>query len=122
MAIKSAHAEAEDDSKMKDRLEVLLCAETLQGTLSPNANPGKNGVKLEAYDIGCHKLLRGFSKQLRHSVTCPRPDLLYQNTPRGARGESKKLLVVHRPKFSEEMPGKIPLPRAQKAQRNFPPI
>ena len=36
----SAHAETEDDSKMKDRLEVLLCAETLQGTLSPNANPG----------------------------------------------------------------------------------
>ena len=40
MAKKSAHAETEDDSKMKDRLEVLLCAETLQGTLSPNANPG----------------------------------------------------------------------------------
>jgi hypothetical protein len=38
-----AHAEAEDSSKMKDRLEALLCAETLQGTLSPNANPG-NGV------------------------------------------------------------------------------
>jgi len=38
---KSAHAETEDDSKLKDRLEVLLYAETLQGTLSPNANPGK---------------------------------------------------------------------------------
>ncbi len=36
-----AHAEAEDDSKIKDRLEALLFAETLQGTLSPNANPGK---------------------------------------------------------------------------------
>jgi hypothetical protein len=36
-----AQAEAEDDSKIKDRLEALLFAETLQGTLSPNANPGK---------------------------------------------------------------------------------
>jgi len=39
-----AHAEAEDDSKIKDRLEALLFAETLQGTLSPNANPGKGLV------------------------------------------------------------------------------
>src|SRR6266481_3986689 len=31
-----AHAEAEDTSKIKDRLEALLFAETLQGTLSPN--------------------------------------------------------------------------------------
>jgi hypothetical protein len=45
MARKSAHAETEDGSKLKDRLEVLLYAETLQGTLSPNANPGKTGVK-----------------------------------------------------------------------------
>jgi hypothetical protein len=41
---KSAHAETEDDSKIKDRLEALLCAETLQGTLSPNANPGKGSI------------------------------------------------------------------------------
>ncbi len=39
-----AHAEAEDDSKIKDRLEALLFAETLQGTLSPNVNPGKGSV------------------------------------------------------------------------------
>jgi hypothetical protein len=39
-----AHAEAEDDAKIKDRLEALLFAETLQGTLSPNANPGKGSV------------------------------------------------------------------------------
>ena len=39
-----AHAEAEDSSKIKDRLEALLFAETLQGTLSPNANPGKGSV------------------------------------------------------------------------------
>ena len=39
-----AHAEAEDSSKIKDRLEALLYAETLQGTLSPNANPGKGSV------------------------------------------------------------------------------
>jgi hypothetical protein len=45
MAENSAHAEAEDAYKLKDRLEVLLFAETLQGTLSPNANPwtGLNG-------------------------------------------------------------------------------
>jgi len=39
-----AQAEAEDNSKIKDRLEALLFAETLQGTLSPNANPGKGSV------------------------------------------------------------------------------
>ena len=39
-----AQAEAEDDSKIKDRWEALLFAETLQGTLSPNANPGKGSV------------------------------------------------------------------------------
>jgi hypothetical protein len=89
MARKSAHAETEDGSKIKDRLEVLLYAETLQGTLSPNANPGKNGVELEAYDIGCHKLLRGCSKQLRHSVTCPR-SIFYTRTPQGAQEENQK--------------------------------
>ena len=36
-----AQAEAEDSSKIKDRLEALLIAETLQETLSPNADPGK---------------------------------------------------------------------------------
>jgi hypothetical protein len=39
-----AQAEAEDGSKIKDRWEALLFAETLQGTLSPNANPGKGSV------------------------------------------------------------------------------
>jgi hypothetical protein len=39
-----AQAEAEDSSKIKDRLEALLFAETLQGTLSPNANPGQGSV------------------------------------------------------------------------------
>jgi hypothetical protein len=38
-----AQAETEDNSKIKDRLEALLFAETLQETLSPNANPGKWG-------------------------------------------------------------------------------
>jgi hypothetical protein len=42
-----AQAEAEDISKIKDRLEALLFAETLQGTLSPNANPERG--QLEAY-------------------------------------------------------------------------
>ena len=39
-----AHAEAEDSSKIKDHLEALLYAETLQGTLSPNANPGRGSI------------------------------------------------------------------------------
>ena len=34
-----AQAEVEDISKIKDRLEALLFAETLQETLFPNANP-----------------------------------------------------------------------------------
>jgi hypothetical protein len=34
-----AQAETEDSSKIKDRLEALLHAETLQETLFPNANP-----------------------------------------------------------------------------------
>src|SRR5208282_2089719 len=40
----SAQAETEGSSKIKDRLEALLFAETLQGTLSPNANPGKGSI------------------------------------------------------------------------------
>jgi hypothetical protein len=39
-----AQAEAEDSSKIKDRLEALLYAETLQETLFPNANPGKGSI------------------------------------------------------------------------------
>ena len=44
LAENTAQADAEDSSKIKDRLEALLFAETLQGTLSPNANPGKGSV------------------------------------------------------------------------------
>ena len=44
LAENPAQAEAEDSSKIKDRLEALLFAETLQGTLSPNANPGKGSI------------------------------------------------------------------------------
>jgi hypothetical protein len=40
-----AHAKAEELKKIKDRLEALLFAETLQGTLSPNANPGKGSIR-----------------------------------------------------------------------------
>jgi hypothetical protein len=39
-----AQAETEDNSKIKDRFEALLFAETLQETLFPNANPGKGSV------------------------------------------------------------------------------
>jgi hypothetical protein len=82
-----AQAEAEDDSKIKDRLEALLFAETLQGTLSPNANPGKGPVG--GLLIGCHERTRRLSAQLRHSFTCPRLDLLYQTARHCARGEMK---------------------------------
>ncbi len=55
--------------------------------------------QLEAYTIGCQKQPRGFSGQLRHTVTCPRLDLLYQSEWDCARGESKKLLEGYRPDF-----------------------
>jgi lipoyl(octanoyl) transferase len=51
--------------------------------------------QLEAFTIGCQKPPRGFSRQLRHSVTCPRLDLLYQSESHRARGELKKLLGSH---------------------------
>jgi hypothetical protein len=88
---KKAHKETEDDSKMKDRLEVLLCAETLQGTLSPNANPGKSlGLNWRSYDIGCHEPLRGFSKQLRHSVSLVLDSIFYTRTPSDVQAENQK--------------------------------
>ena len=63
------------------------------GNLVPECEPRlKTGVKLEAYDIGCHKLLRGFSTQLRHSVTCPR-SIFYTRTPPGAQAENQKSYV-----------------------------
>jgi hypothetical protein len=43
-ANKTSTRPTEDGYKLKDRLEVLLCAETLQGTLSPNANPEQPGL------------------------------------------------------------------------------
>jgi hypothetical protein len=45
LAENPAQAEAEDGSKIKDRLEALLFAETLQGTLSPNANPERGQLE-----------------------------------------------------------------------------
>ena len=44
LATKSGAGRSGRRSKIKDRLEALLFAETLQGTLSPNANPGKGSV------------------------------------------------------------------------------
>ena len=44
IAEKSGTGRSGRHSKIKDRLEALLFAETLQGTLSPNANPRK-GVR-----------------------------------------------------------------------------
>jgi len=85
-----AQAEAEDDSKIKDRLEALLFAETLQGTLSPNANPGKGSVGglLNLMPRATAGIQR---KAQRHWFTCPRLDLLYQTVRHCASGESKKL-------------------------------
>jgi len=60
------------------------------GNLVPECEPRlKTGVKLEAYDIGCHEPLRGFSKQLRHSVTCPR-SIFYTRTPPGVQAENQE--------------------------------
>jgi hypothetical protein len=88
-----AHAEAEDDAKIKDRLEALLFAETLQGTLSPNANPGK-GVSWRLTDLDAESHREDSAGSSDTPVTCPRLDLLYQTSGRCARGESKKLLAV----------------------------
>ena len=79
----NAHARSGRSLNIKDRLEVLLFAKTLQGTLSPNANPGipprrakttragdpGTGGQIEGYCIGCRKPPRGFSRQLRHTTT-----------------------------------------------------
>jgi hypothetical protein len=82
MAEISAHAEAEDAYELKDRLEVLLFAETLQGTLSPNANPGipphrakttlwepRNWGLNGGYRNRCRRLPKDSKRQLRDTVT-----------------------------------------------------
>jgi hypothetical protein len=83
-----AQAEAEDSSKIKDRLEALLFAETLQGTLVPECEPRK-GVNWRL-SLNLMPKLRGFSGQLRHLFTCPRLDLLYQSERRLRKGRIKK--------------------------------
>ena len=72
--------------KIKDRLEALLFAETLQGTLSPNANPGKGSIGglLNLMPRAPARIQR---KAQRHRFTCPRLDLLYQSERDCARGE-----------------------------------
>jgi hypothetical protein len=74
--------------------------------------------QLEAYTIGCQKPPRGFSGQPRHTVTCPRLDLLYQTVQDCARGEQKKLLFVVAPP-SRRLSGGRPRPprRARDALR-----
>src|SRR5260370_1645088 len=59
--------------------------------LCPRMRTPERG-QLEACTIGFHKPPRRFSGPLRHTVTCPRLDLLYQTTRHCARGESKKSL------------------------------
>jgi hypothetical protein len=73
----SAHATTEDSSKIKDRLEALLSAETLQGTLSPNANPGKGPNRgLSVLDA---KSCRVDSAGSPDTVHLSSVDLLYQS-------------------------------------------
>jgi hypothetical protein len=88
MAKISAHAEAEGACKLKDRLEVLLFAETLQGTLSPNANPwtGLNG----GHRNRCRKPPKDSKRQLRDTVTVL--DLnVYTRTRSFAQGGIRKV-------------------------------
>jgi hypothetical protein len=80
-----AQAEAEDGSKIKDRLEALLFAETLQGTLSPNANPGKGSVGglLNLMPKATATIQRAAQTRVHLSSV----DLLYQSERHCARGE-----------------------------------
>jgi|ERR1700690_344624 len=84
-----AQAETEDSSKIKDRLEALLCAETLQETLFPNANPGKGSVG------GLLNLMPKATARIQRAaqtlVHLSSVDLLYQSEWDCARGESKKV-------------------------------
>ena len=72
-------------SKIKDRLEALLFAETLQGTLSPNANPGKGSVG------GLLNLMPKATARIQRAaqtlVHLSSVDLLYQSERHCARGE-----------------------------------
>jgi hypothetical protein len=80
-----AQAEAEDSSKIKDRLEALLFAETLQGTLSPNANPGRGSVG------GLLNLMPKATARIQRAaqtlVHLSSVDFLYQSEWDCARGE-----------------------------------
>jgi len=81
----SAHANTEDSSKIKDRLEALLSAETLQGTLSPNANPGKGSVGgLLNWMPKATARIQQAAQTLVHLSSV---DLLYQSARHCARGE-----------------------------------
>src|SRR5277367_3410376 len=84
-----AQAEAEDSSKIKDRLEALLFAETLQGTLSPNANPGKGSIGglLNLMPKATARIQRAAETLLHLSSTC----LLDQSELDCARGGIKKV-------------------------------
>jgi hypothetical protein len=82
-----AQAEAEDSSKIKDRLEALLFAETLQGTLSPNANPGKGSVGgLLNWMPKTPATIQRENQTLVHLSSV---DLLYQSEWDCARGNQK---------------------------------
>jgi hypothetical protein len=85
VARNSAHATTEDSSKIKDRLEALLSAETLQGTLSPNANPGKGSVGgLLNWMPKATARIQQAAQTLVHLSSV---DLLYQSARHCARGE-----------------------------------
>jgi hypothetical protein len=89
-----AQAEAEDIQKLKIAWRLCYSRKPFREPCPRMRTPERG--QLEAYTIGCQKPPRGFSGQPRHTVTCPRLDLLYQTAPSCARGESKKLSAVHR--------------------------
>jgi hypothetical protein len=99
-----AQAEAEDSSKIKDRLEALLFAETLQGTLSPNANPGKGSIGglLNLMPEATGRMHRSAETLVHLSST----GLLYQSELDCARGGIKKVMRSHLDRC------KAPTPRA----------
>ena len=67
------------------------------GNFVPECEPRKNfGVKLEVLRYWMPRAAARIQQTAQTlSLTCPRLDLLYQNTLRRASGESKKLLEVH---------------------------
>ncbi len=78
----------------KDRLEALLYAETLQGTLSPNANPGKNGVNWRLTELDA-KSRREVSAGSPDTQSLSSISMFIPNCAGECKGEPKKTLDPH---------------------------